>query len=61
MEQVKTIRRKTTKNNSSLLEQLEALRVGKADYQFKNNIVCNGYDQANAMLDRVIAIVKANG
>lgn len=36
MERPKNIKRKTTKNNNSLLEQLEALRIDKAEYQFTN-------------------------
>lgn len=39
------------------MAKLEALRIPKQEYQYKNNIVRNGYDCANEMLDKAIAIV----
>ena len=40
------------------MAKLEALRIPKQEYQYKNNIVRNGYDCANEMLDKAIAIVS---
>lgn len=40
------------------MAKLEALRITKQEYQYKNNIVRNGYDCANEMLDKAIAIVS---
>lgn len=59
-EQVKSTRKKVAKNSTmmELMAKLESLRIPRQAYQYKNNIVCNGYDCANEMLDKVMAIVR---
>lgn len=60
-EERKSTRKKpaSKSNMSELIVKLEALRIPKQEYQYKNNIVRNGYDCANEMLDKAIAIVRA--
>lgn len=66
MEQETEKKRRTSTRASSaacrdeVLAKLEALRISQQEYQYKNNIVRSGYDSANAMLDRAIAVVKTS-
>ena len=58
-EEKKSTRKKPASKSTraELIAKLEALRITKQEYQYKNNIVRNGYDCANEMLDKAIAIV----
>lgn len=65
MEQETEKKRRSTRTGSAacrdeVLTKLEALRISQQEYQYKNNIVRSGYDSANAMLDRAIAVVKTS-
>lgn len=59
-EEKKGTRKKPTSKSirEELMAKLEALRIPKQEYQYKNNIVRNGYDCANEMLDKAIVIVS---